>query len=722
MASGRRRFLGRTIGGRVTLLAARFDPKAEDGDGDGMVQDGTQWQRPAVASAIARRISNARGNGRNRRQINKIERRRPSSLADLFRKRRSDLDLDVPEVDIPGRPKEGYRDAAVTPEQIIDLRVKIKKTVKEKFGDISNGQKAKIALKKAFPNADLTEVDFGSDTKELNPNERSAVETLLFLSLNNPNLNRSLRKITIKDPRNTDEYREALREFVKQRLLQDTPNFDIDKMREAGLVLDELDAKIDRLTGFQSGAQTMHVGNDDTYGSELILNITGNPESFLPHSYDDRSEITENYLQTISINEYQQNWHPENKAIIKINESLKRSNIDNQKRIDTIDELRAMSLVLHEWGHHDHTTTVMEKEFGFTEWGESAEVQQEKLFSIMTSDDKAFLIYTALVESRIWNYLTNFENYANTQMRQMYDAYDAAMKEGDIQKEMVLGLQIQQASNDYQIILNFVAQRMQEYRLMSQMAHNSYGNDELRDDMFKQLDVIKQSLKQFGIDLEPLEKSAWMIVDTMDKDHQKTLKSFKDDVGLSLLQMGVNEDEFEKALRLVWNHKFAQKLLDSLSDEEAKSAISRLPKVSNYAGTTYNMWTAGTIDWMNSAADMISYSIQTAILEGIAELFKAKMFGYKTPFEGPEAMMAFLQTKQAKVTRKKTKKTDINIDINLEAPSDRPEYHSSCNTKFFEKYVEPDDKYAEAIKASKDLLKELAKKPFKFDEFTRKDN
>lgn len=721
MASGQRRFLGRTIGGRVTLLAARFDPKAEDGDGDGMVQDGTQWQRPAVASAIARRISNARGNRRNQRQINRVERRKPSRVADLFRALRSDANLDVPEIDIPGRPKEGYRDAAVTAQQIIDLRVKIKNTVQEKFGDINNGEKARKAIRKVFPNASIKEVDFGNETRELNPNERSAVETLLFLGLNNPNLSRGLKTLVIKDPRNTDEYRDALKEFMDASLLRGGPNYDQDREELARLTLTALDAKIQKEFGFQSGSHALFIHDDGTYGSNMTLSVTGDPSSFLPYSYDDRSEIMKNYLHTISVNEHQRNWHPINEAMIKLNDSLKKSNTDDQKRIDTIDEFRAMALVLHEWGHFDHTASIMEKEFGFTEWDESAAVQQEKLFSVMNSDDKALMVYTALLESRMWEGLTNLENQLNKNLQKLVDEYRDALANNDVQLALTRFRELESKSAMYQEMIDFAAIRLNQYRLMSQMAHNAYGNDEFREESFKQLQAVKDSLKQFGINLEDLENSAWIAVDLMpaaDRDQPKTLQEFKDQLRPFFAQIGVSEENFETALRLGFNHKFEQKLLDSLSEEEAIDAIRRLPKVSNYAGTMYNMWTANTINWGSMEAEMIPYSIHTAMMEGIAELFLAKMFGYKTPFIGPEAMISFLQTKRAKMNDKKLK----NVDTNLELPSDRPEHRSSCNTKFFEQYVEPDDKYVKAIKASKDVLNELKKKPFKFDNFSGKED
>jgi hypothetical protein len=721
MASGQRRFLGRTIGGRVTLLAARFDPKAEDGDGDGMVQDGTQWQRPAVASAIARRISNARGNRRNQRQINRVERRKPSRVADLFRALRSDANLDVPEIDIPGRPKEGYRDAAVTAQQIIDLRVKIKNTVQEKFGDINNGEKARKAIRKVFPNASIKEVDFGNETQELNPNERSAVETLLFLGLNNPNLSRGLKTLVIKDPRNTDEYRDAVKEFMDASLLRGGPNYDQDREELARLTLTALDAKIQKEFGFQSGSHALFIHDDGTYGSNMTLSVTGDPSSFLPYSYDDRSEIMKNYLHTISVNEHQRNWHPINEAMIKLNDSLKKSNTDDQKRIDTIDEFRAMALVLHEWGHFDHTTSIMEKEFGFTEWDESAAVQQEKLFSVMNSDDKVLMVYTALLESRMWEGLTNLENQLNKNLQKLVDEYRDALASNDVQLALTRFSELESQNAMYQEMIDFAAIRLNQYRLMSQMAHNAYGNDEFREESFKQLQAVKDSLKQFGINLEDLENSAWIAVDLMpaaDRDQPKTLQEFKDQLKPFFAQIGVSEENFEIALRLGFNHKFEQKLLDSLSEEEAIDAIRRLPKVSNYAGTMYNMWTANTINWGSMEAEMIPYSIHTAMMEGIAELFLAKMFGYKTPFIGPEAMISFLQTKRAKMNNKKVK----NIDTDLELPSDRSEHRSSCNTKFFEQYVEPDDRYVKAIKASKDVLNELKKKPFKFDNFSGKED
>ena len=46
---------GRGGGGRGRRgITDRFDPNAEDGDGDGIVQDGTPWQRPAVISAAGK--------------------------------------------------------------------------------------------------------------------------------------------------------------------------------------------------------------------------------------------------------------------------------------------------------------------------------------------------------------------------------------------------------------------------------------------------------------------------------------------------------------------------------------------------------------------------------------------------------------------------------------------------------------------------------------------
>lgn len=132
--------LGGGIGRRISKLRERFDPNAEDGDGDKLVQDGTQWQRPApLASRILRRV------------INRISGRRRSSEDDDAADYAEDINDsgNFPSSDSPNLNK-------VTAESIKTKIKDIDDFVNKKYGKIETQDDLLNALKQAFPNINLS--------------------------------------------------------------------------------------------------------------------------------------------------------------------------------------------------------------------------------------------------------------------------------------------------------------------------------------------------------------------------------------------------------------------------------------------------------------------------------------------------------------------------------------------------------------------------------------
>lgn len=215
-----------------------YDPNARDGDGDGIVQEGTPWERPVGTRLLNNgKAELARWNKKNpdnpypaslaettrsvkkrdrigsERRIRDISKNSENPTLRAFREKYEVVDDRILPVTQGGdTPKAVFKDGIpqVGPEhlqKVVDAYWKQKAAVEEKYGPITTVKEAKAALRKAFPNiptepivgdkkAGLTLSSGNGKATTLSPATRGLVISLLAQAEEHPEAALSIRGIS----------------------------------------------------------------------------------------------------------------------------------------------------------------------------------------------------------------------------------------------------------------------------------------------------------------------------------------------------------------------------------------------------------------------------------------------------------------------------------------------------------------------------------------------
>lgn len=167
--------------GRV--LAARFDPKAQDGDGDGLVQDSTQFERPTTRVGSSQTVNTFR---RESSRVQKDEKPKVSTKAEIEKLTQDIIDQTTDSVQdwtIVKNPriKQTPTMSVENVRKYLDRNLLM---VESKYGPLETVADAKSILGQIFREIKLT--GFDDDSKDLTPEEIAVFTGVISTAMHIP--------------------------------------------------------------------------------------------------------------------------------------------------------------------------------------------------------------------------------------------------------------------------------------------------------------------------------------------------------------------------------------------------------------------------------------------------------------------------------------------------------------------------------------------------------
>lgn len=618
----RRWLLGRRISssashtsiGRRILHAEPFDAHAEDGDGDGLVQDGTQWERPTTAplrraaESIADRAIAGRPGSRRTRDDRRLT---VDSLRNALRSGIPLAQRDAP-LQRQERPSVGGG-MRVSLDQSRAMRREIEDTLRTKLGPTiyqqigHNHRVAVEMLRRYYPN--LKKIDHDFDRHSYSPHDAAQIKLLLY-------------KAAVDKP--TAKY---IREL----------HFKLNQNLENGFVVD--------------GSHFFSV--QDGGGRLTLFRAPHEINSPLTRIYDDI-----NYVVNSAVNE--PNWFPHRSAMLELIKARdgeeSTAGINAQRVMDNLEELYQIKLIgtaVHEWAHANHYRSILEQEFGIAQndWSSTSKLKN-KLFNSMSSEDKMQILRSATFynEFAAWYdiFLTKIRNHPNFSEQEKIDIRDHA-------KSFIEG------PNGW---FTF-------YYYINSHIYNIDETTGIKQDLVQRLDHSFEAFNELVSKIDPDFDIRTLISEIDDKSDRifDNLNLSSENVPdlnafIERLKVGIGSNippgdwqlfakDLNDAYKMQTLHMIAQRILDSLDTQVKQQLAQELHKVSDYSAMFENFMRSGGDAargmefWrlMQSKGGWNSNSPYTSLLEGVAELMTAMDHGMEPTSENLKKLVEFLSGK-----------------------------------------------------------------------------
>ena len=167
------------------LLTARFDPRAEDGDGDGLVQDSTQFERPVGVASVSEKLREAEKGPISRLVPKKSEGSSLNDIEQLLRDMIDEMTSKIKDWSIADndRIKQTPSMSADNVRKYVDNTIS---SVESKYGPLRKVSDAKSALAQIFREIKLT--GFGKNDRDLTNEEISAFAGVISVAMQVPEL------------------------------------------------------------------------------------------------------------------------------------------------------------------------------------------------------------------------------------------------------------------------------------------------------------------------------------------------------------------------------------------------------------------------------------------------------------------------------------------------------------------------------------------------------
>lgn len=600
--------IGRTSIGRRILHAEPFDARAEDGDGDGLVQDGTQWERPTtkpidgIARTIASRITGGTPEGRGAAASRVAER-----AENPYRSLTIDLPLFETQASEQLRRLGAIgRDATVSLEKSRAMRRKMDDDLQKRLGPTiyqqieTNPRVATQMLKRYFPNIKKINHDF--DAHKYSLNDAAQVKILLHKAMTDKDTAKYIREI----------------------------NLTLGDSTIGGLIV--------------NGSHRFDLQNG---GGALTL-------ARLPHPVNtDMDNVKNHVVDTVNSLLKNPAWHPYNAAMIElIGSDLRRLN----ENVLEFYAMQATGTAVHEWAHANHYRSVLEKEFKLPSsvWNSSSKTLSNKMFRVMSASDRQQALQQAI-------FIENFSLYYGSMLANIKNNPDLTDDNKNAVTDFIRSFV--EGSNGWIGFYRYASSQAHHIdestgikpRLMDQLDNSFEGLNEVIQLVDPSFDI-----RQF---INETNQLADQIFDglSLSSSNIENLDSLIERLNVGV---GANMDptQWQYALENIkiafetsMVNMIAQRVFDSLSDEVKQKLAKELFNVSDYAAQFKNFSesgmgnTGGMEFWrlLQSYGGWQGSNPFVSIMEGIAELMTSFDHGQEPTSENLQKIIEFLNTKAA---------------------------------------------------------------------------